>query len=215
MNINFAKLILLFAFLIPTYTWAQDKKAEAILKSVAAKYKSFKTYKANFKYNLVNKRDGLNVNKAGTLYVKSSKFRLEISGQDIICDNKTIWTYNHDANEVQISNYDQSSTEVNPSKIFSMYEKGFISQFVEELKESGKVLQLIELTPTEKKKSYFKVKLYIDKLTNQIVRTKIFERNNNIITYDVVKFQAHIKIKDTFFSFNKADHPGVEVIDLR
>lgn len=194
---------------------AQDKKAEQILKSVANKYKSFKTYKADFKYNLENKRDKLNISKRGALYVKGAKYRLEMGPLTIICDGKTLWNYNKENNEVQISDYDPASAEVNPSRIFSIYEKGYLSQFIEEKIENGRIIQLIELTPIDKKKSFFKIKLYIDKGMSQIVRSKIFDKNGNVYTYEVVKFQGHIKMKEQFFTFNKKDFPGVEVLDLR
>lgn len=194
---------------------AQDKKAEQILKNVANKYKSFKTYKADFKYNLENKRDKLNITKKGSLYVKGTKYRLEMGTITIICDGKTLWNYNKDNNEVQISDYDPATAEVNPSKIFSVYEKGYLSQFVEEKIENGRIIQLLELTPVDKKKSFFKIKLYIDKGMNQIVRSKIFDKNGNVYTYEVIKFQGHIKMKEHFFTFNKKDFPGVEVLDLR
>ncbi|MSQ78781.1 MAG: outer membrane lipoprotein carrier protein LolA [Flavobacteriaceae bacterium] len=210
-KISFALLAVCFSIL----AFSQDKKAEQILKKVADKYKSFKSYKADFKYMLENKKDKLNISKKGTLYVKQSKFRLDIDGKEITCDNKTIWTYIKEANEVQINDYDPSNTDASPSRIFNIYEKGFISQFVEEKTEGGRVLQLIELTPIDKKKSYFKVKLFIEKMNNQILRTKIFDKNGNIYTYEISKFQAHIKIKENFFSFDKKAHPGLEVIDLR
>jgi outer membrane lipoprotein-sorting protein len=194
---------------------AQDKKAEQILKSVAGKYKSFKTYKADYKYLLENKRDKLYITKKGALFVKTAKYRLEMGTMTIICDGKTLWNFNKDNNEVQVSDYDPANAEVNPSKIFSIYDKGYLSQFIEEKTENGRIMQLIELTPIDKKKSFFKIKLYIDKGLSQICRSKIFDKNGNVYTYEVLKFQGHIKIKDHFFNFNKKDYPGVEILDLR
>jgi len=208
-------LVLFFSIILINQAFSQDKKAEQILKAIAAKYKSFKSYRADFVYTLENKKDKLNINKKGALYVKQGKYRLEMGSILIMCDNKTLWNYNKDNNEVQISDYDPNSAEVNPSKIFTIYDKGFLSQFVEEKTEKGKIIQLLELTPTDKKKSYFKVKLYIDKSTSQIIRTKIFDKNGNIYTYEINKFQGHIKIKDTFFTFSKKSFPGVEILDLR
>ena len=213
----YSKYLIIICFLAFSLNMAhaQDKKAEQILKTIANKYKSFKSYKADFVYVLENKKDKLNINKKGLLYVKQGKYKLEMGPLTIICDNKTLWNYNKDNNEVQISDYDPNSAEINPSKLFMVYEKGFLSQFIEEKTEKGKIIQLVELTPTDKKKSYFKLKLYIDKSLSQIVRSKIFDKNGNIYTYEINKFQGHIKIKDNFFAFNKKQYPGVEVLDLR
>lgn len=214
---SLAKLLLCFSvlFLMSNIGLAQDKKAEQILKTIATKYKSFKSYRADFRYLLENKKDKLSISKKGTLHVKQGKYKLDMGPIIIFCDNKTLWNYNRDANEVQISDYDPKSAELNPSKIFNIYDKGFLSQFIEEKTEAGKVIQLLELTPIDKKKSFHKVKLYVDKSTSQIIRSKIFDKNGNIYTYEITKFQGHIKIKDHFFTFLKKDFPGVEVLDLR
>lgn len=217
MNIRLLAQLGLFTLLVAGLSFhpAQDKKAEAILKNVAEKYKSFKTYRADFKYNLENKKDKINLNKKGTLWVKGNKFRLSMADRDIFCDGKTSWTYNQADNEVEINNYDPKSAEVTPSKIFTIYEKGFTSQFVEEKIETSRILQVVDLTPIDKKKPYFKVKLFIDKGTSQMVRTKIFDKNANIYTYEILKFSANLKMKDTFFNFDEKEHPGVTKNDMR
>lgn len=207
--------VLFFSFLLVGQAEAQDKKAQALLKEVSAKYKSYKTLRADFRYHLQNTRDKINVTKTGVLYVKQNKFHVELDGQEIICDNKQIWTYNKAAGEVQLSNYDPKDAEVNPSRIFTIFESGFLSQIAEEVTEKGKVLVVVELTPTDKKKSYFKVKLFIDKVTKQIARTRIFDKNGNIYTYEIIKLQPDIKISDKFFLWDAKSHPGVELIDLR
>lgn len=58
-----------------------------------------------------------------------------MDGQEIYCDGKTMWTYLKDANEVQISNYNPKSSDINPSEIFTVYEKGFLSKFIGEGKK--------------------------------------------------------------------------------
>lgn len=216
-SIRSLNVILFFmaSILLLSFHPGQDKKAEAILKNVATKYKSFKTYRADFKYNLENKKDKINLNKKGTLWVKGNKFRLAMGDREIFCDGKTSWTYNEGDNEVEINNYDPKSAEVTPSKIFTIYEKGFSSQFVEEKIEGSRILQIVDLTPTDKKKPYYKVKLFIDKGSSQMVRTKIFDKNANVYTYEILKFAVNIKIKDTFFNFDEKLHPGVTRNDLR
>ena len=109
--------------------------------------------------------------------MKQGKYRLEMGPLLIICDNKTLWNYNKENNEVQISDYDANSAEINPSRIFTIYEKGFLSRFIEEKTEAGRIIQLLELTPVDKKKSFHKVKLYIDKgmpLTGTLTRSAVF-----------------------------------------
>ncbi len=129
-----------------------DKAASQILDKVSKNYKSYKTIKASFKIKIFNKQDKSSQSEKGTLYVKGKKFRVEMDGQEIYCDGKTMWTFLKDANEVQISNYNPKSSDINPSEIFTVYEKGFLSKFIGEGKKGTVVTEQIELTPTDKKK---------------------------------------------------------------
>ncbi|MDZ4757185.1 MAG: outer membrane lipoprotein carrier protein LolA [Bacteroidota bacterium] len=196
-------------------TFAVDNKSDSILKAVSAKYKSFKTYKASFVYNLENKKDKINITKKGTLYVKGLKFKIEMGNLEIFCDGKTIWKYNKEDNEVEINTFNASKNDLSPQKILNTYEKGFISEFVEEKMENGVVMQQIRLTPIDKTKNIHTVKLFVQKQGKIIVRSKLYGKFGDVYTYEIPKFQAHIKILDNFFVFNKKAHPGVTENDLR
>jgi chaperone LolA len=211
----------LFAFftLVCFIAFAQNNgnasQAKLLLDGMSKKYKSYKTIKANFKLSIENAANKIKEEKKGLLVLKANKFRVEMDNQEISCDGKTVWTYMKDANEVQVNNYEANPNGISPADIFTMYEKGFLYQMAEIIKENGKDLQVVELTPTDKSKNYFKIKLFIDKATQSIVRSKIFDKNNNIYTYHVVQFQSNQTIEDATFTFDAKKHPGVEVNDIR
>jgi outer membrane lipoprotein-sorting protein len=96
-----------------------------------------------------------------------------------------------------------------------MYEKGFKSKFLADKTVAGKAVQLIELTPDDNKKSYFKIQLTIDKAGKYVNEAKVFDKNGNIYTYSIVKFTPNAAVTDDLFSFNKSKYPGVEIVDLR
>ncbi len=196
-------------------TFAMDNKSDSILKAVSAKYKSFKTYKASFAYNLENKKDKINITKKGTIYVKGLKFKIEMGNLEIFCDGKTIWKYNKEDNEVEINTFNAAKNDLSPQKILNTYEKGYISEFIEEKMENGVIVQQIRLTPIDKTKNIHTVKLFVQKQGKIIVRSKLYGKFGDIYTYEIPKFQAHIKILDNFFVFNKKAHPGVTENDLR
>ncbi len=211
------KYFLLTALILITLgkTFALDNKSDSILKAVSAKYKSFKTYKASFVYNLENKKDKINVTKKGTIYVKGLKFKIEMGNLEIFCDGKTIWKYNKEDNEVEINTFNAAKNDLSPQKILNTYEKGYISEFIEEKMENGVMVQQIRLTPIDKTKNIHTVKLFIQKQGKIITRTKLYGKFGDVYTYEIPKFQAHIKILDNFFVFNKKAHPGVTENDLR
>ena len=126
------KLLIIIAF-ISTIAVAenapkQDRTADKLLNLISNRYKNFKTIKADFIYGLESKAENINEKQKGSIYVKGNKFRLDIADQIIICDNKTIWTYSKEANEVQISNYDAKKAPIRLDDIFTMYDKGFLSK---------------------------------------------------------------------------------------
>lgn len=192
-----------------------DKKAKAILSGVSAKYKSYQAIKAEFSYTLENPQEKINETQTGTLHLKGNKYRLNIAGQEVISDGKTIWTYLKDAKEVQVNTVDPETGAITPSEIFTMYEKGYSYLFVEEKTINGKVCQIVDLTPLDKTKSFFKVRLTIDKAAKQIVQSRIFDKNGNRYIYTIKSFAANPKLADTFFMFDPKKYPGIEVVDLR
>jgi len=192
-----------------------DPKATQILKDVSAKYKKFKSIRANFAYTLESKANKVKETHKGILHLKGERFKVEIQGQEIICDGKTSWNYNKDANEVQVNTYNPAEGQLSPSQLFTMYEKGFLYKFIDEKNVKGKVLQQIELTPTDKNKKYFKVKLFVDKNAKQLVKSSIFDKNGNVYTYEITKFETDVKYEDSYFTFDPKLHPKCEVIDLR
>ncbi|MEN9523329.1 MAG: hypothetical protein RL065_1706, partial [Bacteroidota bacterium] len=190
-------------------------QAKVLLDGVSKKYKSFKTIKANFKLAIDNTANKIKEEKKGILTLKANKFKVELDNQEIICDGKTVWTFAKDANEVQVNNYEANASGISPASIFTMYEKGFLYQMGEVVKEAGKDIQVIELSPTDKTKNYFKIKLFIDKASQSIVRSKIFDKNGNIYTYSVMQFVSNTNYDDATFTFDAKKHPGVEVNDIR
>lgn len=194
-----------------------DTKAKEILAAVSKKYRSYDIVKTDFTFTLNNEKAKVKETQQGTLYVKANanKYKVAMTNQDLISDGKVQWTYLKNDQEVQISNVDNSGDAINPAKIFTIYEKGFKYAYTGENKVGAKVYQMIDLTPTNTKKSVLKVRLSIDKVSKQIANVVIFEKNGNTYTYNVKTFSPNVKVPETTFAFDAKKYPGVEIIDLR
>ncbi|MEI8048449.1 MAG: outer membrane lipoprotein carrier protein LolA [Bacteroidota bacterium] len=188
-----------------------DSKATAILDEVSAKTKTYKTIKIEFTYAMDNAKEKVHDKFKGSLLSKGDKYKLTAAGQDVICDGKTVWTYLKDANEVQINNQGEDDDSFTPTKLLSGYGKDYKSKFIEEKGNE----QVIELYPLKKGKSFTKVRLVIDKTKKQISKFIITDRNGSTFSYIVDKMLTDQPIADSVFSFNKAEHPGVEMNDMR
>lgn len=148
---------------------ASDPKAKTVLDGVSNKFKSLKTVVANFVLKIEGANNSVTDSKKGIVYLKGAKYKVTLPGQEIISDNKTSWTYAKDVNEVTVNNVDQSSGAMTPAKLFTnFYDKDYLYKLEPESIEKGKVLQNIELTPTDKSKNIFKVIVSVDKKSQSL-----------------------------------------------
>lgn len=194
-----------------------DAKAKAILAAVSKKYKSYDVVKTDFTFTLESPQNKVNETQQGTLWVKSKadKYKVVMTEQDMISDGKSQWTYLKKDKEVQVSAVDHSGDALNPAQIFTLYEKGFKYLYTGDKKAGAKIYQIIDLSPTDSKKTYFKIRLGIDKVARQIASVIIFDKNGNRYTYNVKTFMPNVKVAETIFAFDAKKYPGVEVVDLR
>ncbi|HNQ82382.1 MAG TPA: outer membrane lipoprotein carrier protein LolA [Bacteroidales bacterium] len=208
--------IMIAAFVIAGHaTHAQAKKtSEEILKQVSEKTKSFSSIKIGFTYNMDNASAKIHETETGILTVKGDKYRLDIAGQRVISDSKTSWTYVADANEVQINTVEDDDNALTPTKLLTSYSENYKSKLVNEINKDGRAVYVIDLKPNTEK-NFTNVELQIDKELYRIVRIAIQDKSGNTFSYIVNKFEPNVPVKDTDFTFDPKEFPGVEVIDMR
>jgi outer membrane lipoprotein-sorting protein len=207
-------VILGFLNVVPAQT---DVKAKAILANVSRKYRSYDIIKTDFTYTLENPQAHTKETQTGTIYVKSktNKYKVILKGQELISDGKNQWVYLKADKEVQLSAVDNDPDRLNPAQIFTIYETGFKYIYSGDAKVNGRVNNIIDMTPVDSKRTFFKVRLNIDKLNNQITNAVIFDKNGNKYTYAMESFTPNFKVSESIFAFDPKQYPGVEVVDLR
>src|SRR5215212_1321389 len=137
-----------------------DPAAKKILDAVSTKFKSYKAPQASFTYKVENAQGKALSTKKGTVIMKGSKYKVMMDGMEIYSDGKTSWSYDKSANEVTVNNVDASGTAMTPQKLLTnFYDKDFYYKYNGEKKDGKKTVQEIELTPTDKNKSFHKVYL--------------------------------------------------------
>lgn len=217
-NLLFSVFLLLniTAFAQPPGMGKNDVAAKKILDGVSAKFRSFKTVTAKFNLKIENAAGKVQGSKSGVVNLKGTKYRINVTGQEIFSDGNTAWTYDKGSNEVQINKIERSATTITPQKMFTnFYDKDFLYKTNPDVKVNGKTLQEIELTPIDKTKPFFKVLVHIDKATQTIRQTKVFEKNGNRYTYSIVSMQTNTALPDALFAFDPKRYPKAEIVDLR
>jgi outer membrane lipoprotein carrier protein len=194
-----------------------DPAAKKILDQVSTKFKSYNTVRAGFTLTVANAEGKVEAKKSGTIEMKGTKYHILVTGQEIFCDGTDTWTLDKASNEVKIDKVDPGAGTITPQKLFTdFYDKDFLYKLNDDTKLNGKTVSEIELTPHDKTKPFFKVLVYVDKVTKNIVSTKVFEKNGSRITYSVSTFSHDSPtVTDASFVFDKSKYPGIEEVDLR
>ena len=193
-----------------------DPEAKKILDAVSAKFKTYTSVQASFTYKVENAAGKALSTKNGTILMKGTKYRLSFGGQEIFCNCTTVWNYEKGANEVTINTVDPAAGTITPQKLFSnFYDKDFYYTLNGEKKIGNKVVQEIQMTPVDKKKSFHTVYLQIDKASQSIYSTKVLENGGSRYSYTVTSMKTNVPAADNQFVFDKSKYPGVNVEDLR
>lgn len=196
----------------------QDPKAKTILDDLSKTTKSYKTIVSEYLFTSLNKDKKPLEKQNYKVQVKGDKFKLDIPGNTIVCDGKTIWAFNKDANEVTIKNFDATNEDqLNPSKIFTMYETGYKYKFDKEEKIGASTYNVITLFPSVKpeKKKFHTIKLYVDKVKKQVGKLVMLMKDGSTQTYEIKSFKPNVDLPDASFVFDTKGFKADQITDER
>lgn len=196
----------------------QDSKARQILDEVSIKTRSLKTITVNFIFTLDNEAMDIHEKNEGTLQLKGQKYVVELPdvGVEVYSDGETIWNYMEDGNQVTISTLEDGVSELmDPSTIFTIYEKGFQSKYTGEKKEGNNIYHQIELYPDSEEYEVNKILISIDKADKMIKAAQLFGTDGNLYRVEVKSMDTGMELPDSYFVFNPKKYTDLEVIDFR
>lgn len=208
-------LSVFISIIITTFnSFGQDEVAKQILDQLSEKSKSYTDIYTKFNFNFSNSSQEIDENSEGKIWIKEDMYKLDMSSDlSIINNGETLWYFMKDVPEVQIMENDPDD-EMNPSNIFTIYEKGYKYEYKGASSEGNKRVHSINLYP-EKSGTIIKFTLNIDADKTELTSIKLYDRDGGITTYTINKFVTNSGIPESTFIFKKKNHPGVEVIDLR
>jgi len=208
---------ILSVFTMTTFA-QQDAKAKEILEKVTKTTQSLASLEAKFTFEMNNTDEKIQEKSAGTIILKNKKYKLNIPqmGLQITCDGKTIWTYMVNSNEVSIANLDEETDDLmDPSKIFTIYERGFNYKFLSETVEGGVPVYNIDLTPQKAGGDIQKIKIMIDKQKMLIRGADMTGKDGNKYNVLVSELKTDGVYKDTDFIFDPKKYKDIEIVDMR
>lgn len=204
-------LTLLSLVLLYNFSFAQnDLVAKKILETVSAKVKGFKGISAAFSIKSVSGKGKNNGLKSGTIAIKGQKYLLKQGKNEIICDGVNI--YNFDGNKtITKSLLEESNQTLSPQNLLSnFYDKDFNYKLV----SSAGNFNEIEMTPIDKRKSFQKVNIFIDKAKNMITKAKVLDKSNNTLEFMLSNLNTNAQLPDANFQFVRSKYPkDAELLD--
>lgn len=207
-------ILFIVSLLITSLVIAQAKKAEEIIEEITNKTQSYSSVEFEFTFIYEDPSSGDDVSEKGVLLISGEKYILDIEGQKVICDGKTLWTYIEDAWEVQINTIEEDDESITPSKLLTTYNENYKARIDKEFEKEGVNYKRIELKPEEGKR-WVKLDVTVDCDKMEIFKIIIHDKNGGQISYIIDRITPNIEVKDTDFVFNPEDYPDVEVVDMR
>ena len=191
-------------------SFGQDDKANDILKQLSENTRSYETMDVDFDFNFVNLSQDINEAQKGNIKIHKNKFRLNLNQQLIISDDSTQWIFLKESNELQIMEYDSEDDMLSPNKLFTIYEKGYKSNYVETT-ESNHIIDLFPIESNEFKN----IQIQVDINKIQLKKIILFDKNGGSFSYVITRFETNNDLASELFKFNVEDYNDVEIIDLR
>ena len=213
------KIILFISFIsISVFTFAQlDPDAKIVLDKLSSVTKSHTNIQADFKVDYQNVKDNIKNSSEGKITLQGDKYKLDFMGSIIFFDGKTQWSYLEDANEVNITEPEPDDEDIfnNPKLLFTIYEKDFKYQLINNTTENGINYSIVDLYPEDIDEDYSRIRLQINTDKYYLSSATIFGKDGSHYNITINKYDTDIKLAESFFVFNEKKYPNVEIVDMR
>ncbi len=188
----------------------KDAVAKQLLDQIGARVKASKGILVNITLTSKNNKGKTLGAKQIALQMKGDKYLLKEGKMEILCDGVNI--YNFDGvNSISKSSVAESDQTLSPQKLLSgNYDKDFNFKLLSQ--DNAKAT--IELYPIDKRKSFQKVTLVINKQQSALSSALILDKSNNMTDVKVGSINYAASLNDKIFLFNRAKYPkNAEIFD--
>ena len=186
-----------------------DPNAKKVLDGVSLKLQTLKGVTANFSYTTKDRNKALKGSVKGQISIKGQKYYIKQAGTEIFCNGTKVWNYNGE-DEVTVADVDNDDNKtLSPQKLLSnFYDKDFTYKLV----SSAGNFHEIMMMPTDKRKNFKQVTVFVDKSKNLISKADVIDKSDNTIGFTLTNIVTNVALPDSKFAFDPSKHPGVEVV---
>ncbi len=212
---------IILLLLVPVLSFAQDSidpEAKIILDQISDKLKTNDQLTLDF--DLTINFPGMDADKKkGRLIQKGSKFRVEVGPQIILSTGADLYMINMETQSAQLSaasSMEASQGMMNPKQMLTLYDNGdyFYAITGEEDYNGSRVLN-IEFKPKDRYAEFSKMRMAVNKNTNDPVYLKLFNKDGSQFILDINTIDFRGSIDEDKFVFSERLFPNIQVEDLR
>ena len=195
----------------------EDPKAASLLIRVSEQMQQFETFHARYTSKMVDRQSDFEMDQAGEVWIQGERYHLELGDYVIVCDGKTVWTYEPEMGECYIDDAQTIAEDgVDPAKMFTIWEDGFKKVWKGTETLDGQALVRIDLHPDGAEESSFHtIQCFIDEKALQVIQLVVKGREGTDVVYRIEDFEGNGQVPEGAFTFDKARHPGTTMIDNR
>lgn len=193
-----------------------DPAAKVILQNLKRQYDKYSSVEIDFQLTRTAS-DDTDIQK-GKIIQQGKNFNVNSRDFQIISDNKSLWFFNRDHNNVQISDaeYEESDEIMSPLDILKLYNSNnYVYAIVDKKNTKNGTLNYIEFKPLDKFSEYSKIRVVVNEKINKIVSLTVFMKDSTRLLFEISNQVTDKKYDSATFSFNEKDHPGINKEDLR
>ncbi len=189
-----------------------EEKGKELLRLASEKVRSYRSLRASFTYEMDSQ--GVKERMDGILYTAGDKYHMKVGENIFMSDGTTSWTILGDLDEVHIDLVANADGGITPTALLAEFESGFRATFIRQERVNGRNADLIDLVPSQTQ-AFFKYRLAIDAADQSLIYTIAYDRSGGTYTYRINRLEPNVSIPPSLFVFNRANYPGMDIIDLR
>lgn len=205
--------VILLALLSLTVSAQKDPEAVRVLSEFSKKATSAPSVKIDFDITAYDAQEDEETEMSGTAVIKGDSYRLTLPDNIIWNDGKAVWNYTPEVKEVAVTSPDPSDESfiARPSLLFTMHEKGYKVRLLEQNASEW----IIDLYPEDINITLVRIRVAVGKSLYDLRSAEYRTKDGMTVTLTAKKYDLSFRPPAGYFTFNAADHKGVEVIDMR
>jgi chaperone LolA len=144
---------------------------------------------------------------------KGNRYRIDLEGQTIVTDGKSVWSYNKANQQVLIDKYRENPQSFSPDMVLVNIPENYTPTVIGKESLSGHDVSIVKLTPKSSKPVLKCMKVWVDREDWLLRKVQVLELSDNLTTYTISDIRLNTNVADSQFRFDPPE--GTETIDLR